>query len=76
MLGRAIATRLPEVIVSSIDIDVLRKQAKIQEVTQVPSGAFDRPDLDSEFVAPRNDTEQKIAGFWRELLGVFADRRR
>ena len=32
--------------------------------------AFERPDLDSEFVEPESDVEKRLAGFWSELLGV------
>jgi len=31
---------------------------------------YARPDLDSEYAAPRNDRESKLAGIWQELLGV------
>lgn len=34
----------------------------------VPEG--DRPELESEYVAPRNRVEQSIATLWQELLGV------
>lgn len=67
---RAVATGLPEVIVSSVDVQALRRQAAAHRVEEGPSGAFDRPDLDSEYVAPGTDTERKVAGFWEELLGV------
>jgi len=33
-------------------------------------GAYPRPSLRVEYVAPRDDTEEKIAELWRELLGV------
>ena len=29
-----------------------------------------RPDLESEYVAPRDETEQEIANIWQELLGL------
>jgi len=29
-----------------------------------------RPDLNTPYVAPRSDTEQKIADIWRSILGV------
>jgi thioesterase domain-containing protein/acyl carrier protein len=31
---------------------------------------FQRPDLDSDYVAPRNDVERTLVGFWEDLLGV------
>jgi len=33
-------------------------------------GLYERPDLRVDFVAPRNEQEEKIAAVWRELLGV------
>src|SRR5690606_36493425 len=32
--------------------------------------AFERPSLDNDFVAPRNEIEQTLAGYCSELLGV------
>lgn len=31
---------------------------------------FGRPDLDSEFVAPRDDREETLVSIWQELLGI------
>jgi thioesterase domain-containing protein/acyl carrier protein len=31
---------------------------------------FARPELESEYVAPRDDVERTLVGFWEELLGV------
>ena len=44
------------------------------EGDQIPKsamrGGHQRPRLKDAFVAPQNDTEQLIAGLWRELLGL------
>ncbi|MEZ5664492.1 MAG: SDR family oxidoreductase [Burkholderiaceae bacterium] len=69
--GRALATGLPQVIVSSMDLDALVRQAGQSMATESGDGQkFQRPDLDSEYVAPRNDVERTLVGFWEELLGV------
>ena len=69
--GRALATGLPQVIVSSMDLDALVRQAAQSMASEGGDGQkFQRPDLDSEYVAPRNDVERTLVGFWEELLGV------
>lgn len=70
--GRALATNLPQVIVSSMELDALVRQASQSVASEVGSDGqkFQRPDLDSEYVAPRNDVERTLVGFWEELLGV------
>jgi acyl transferase domain-containing protein len=69
-LRRAVATGLPQVIVSSMDLALLKKAAA--HVDEGPSAAagLDRPNVDSEFIAPRTDIERALAGFWSELLGI------
>ncbi|MGV3727069.1 type I polyketide synthase [Hydrogenophaga sp.] len=70
--GRAIATGLPQVVVSSMKLDALVQQAgqAIAAVEASSGQKFQRPDLDSDYVEPRNDVERTLVGFWEELLGV------
>ena len=69
--GRALATGLPQVVVSSIPLDALVRQAGQAMAAEAGSGQkFQRPELDSEYVEPRNDVERTLVGFWEELLGV------
>jgi acyl transferase domain-containing protein/thioesterase domain-containing protein/acyl carrier protein len=69
--GRALATGLPQVVVSSIPLDALVRQAGQSMTADAGSGQkFQRPDLDSDYVEPRNDVERTLVGFWEELLGV------
>lgn len=69
--GRALATGLPQVVVSSMDLDALIRQAGESVAADAGSGQkFQRPDLDSDYAAPRNDVERTLVGFWEELLGV------
>ena len=69
--GRALATGLPQVVVSSMNLDALVRQAGQAMASDAGSGQkFQRPDLDSEYVEPRNDVERTLVGFWEELLGV------
>ena len=61
----------PEWIVTSLDLAQLLDQAEQAGVPIADSGTkFARPDLDSEYVEPRDEVERTIVGFWRELLGV------
>ena len=69
--GRALATGRPQVIVSSMDLEALARQATQALASEAGDGQkFQRPELDSEYVAPRNDVERSLVGFWEELLGV------
>lgn len=68
---RALATGQSQPIISSMDLEALRKRAARPQITAAASGDnFERPDLDSDYVAPRNEIERTLAGFWTELLGV------
>jgi thioesterase domain-containing protein/acyl carrier protein len=63
----------PVVTVSSMPLDrLIQQQERLAEQTSEAAGSakFDRPDLDSEYVEPRDDVERTIVGFWEELLGV------
>lgn len=60
--------------ISSLDIASLKAEAEAsakelndqeQETTK-----FSRPELDNEYVAPRDGIEKTLVGFWEELLGV------
>lgn len=69
--GRAMASGLPQVVVSSMNLDALVRQAGESVAADAGSGQkFQRPDLDSAYVEPRNDVERTLVGFWEELLGV------
>ena len=62
----------PTPIVSSMDLSKLvRQQDLLANQGSESSGTkFDRPELDSDYVEPRNDIERTIVSFWEELLGV------
>lgn len=68
---RALSLDIPQVVVSSLTLPEL-----IAEASEAPAAAtdegqkFDRPDLGSVYVAPRNDIERMLVGFWEDLLGV------
>jgi acyl transferase domain-containing protein/thioesterase domain-containing protein/acyl carrier protein len=70
-LVRALGTREVQPILSSIDLETLCARARqAEEQLSAPSIGFERPELESEYVAPRNPVEETLAGYWRELLGV------
>ncbi|MBP0484330.1 type I polyketide synthase [Sagittula salina] len=57
-----------QIVVSSMDLPALVRQADRQETPAAQS--FDRPQLESDFVPPEGEIEDRLAGFWRDLLGV------
>jgi acyl transferase domain-containing protein/thioesterase domain-containing protein/NAD(P)-dependent dehydrogenase (short-subunit alcohol dehydrogenase family)/acyl carrier protein len=69
-LTRALAQPEPVIAVSSIPLPALIAEAEARDDTPAEGQKFDRPALDSAYVAPRNDLERTLAGFWEELLGV------
>ncbi|CUJ13051.1 type I polyketide synthase [Cognatishimia activa] len=70
-LRRALGTGLSNVIVSSLELDGLKRQIAQQSIAQdTDTQGFERPDLDNDFVAPRNDVERTLTGFWQDLLGI------
>jgi thioesterase domain-containing protein/NAD(P)-dependent dehydrogenase (short-subunit alcohol dehydrogenase family)/acyl carrier protein len=70
LLDHADAT---EVIVSSLNIEDLIKEVDATAASlhrEESETKFSRPDLDNDYVAPRDDIEKTLVGFWEELLGV------
>ncbi len=68
--SRAISAGQSQVFVSSLDLPMLVRQTAAAEAARTESQSFDRPDLDTDYVEPRNDVERTLVGFWQELLGV------
>jgi len=64
-------TRDPVIVASSIDLAWLTSQADAASMQEAPSRVkFARPELATQYVAPRDDIERTLIGFWQELLGV------
>ncbi|MBW4602158.1 MAG: SDR family NAD(P)-dependent oxidoreductase [Calothrix sp. FI2-JRJ7] len=65
--------KVNQIVVSTTDL-----QARIEQWTQPKEFLnkeksqqfYARPNLDNNFVAPRNEIEQKIATIWQEVLGI------
>ncbi len=68
--ARAVAAGRSQIIVSSLDLPALAAQAAEAEAARIEGQSFDRPDLDTAYVAPRTDVERTLVGFWQDLLGV------
>ncbi len=63
----------PQVIVSSLNLDVLLKEVKKKETAESETATgfkLSRPNLGSSYEAPRNEIEKVLVKFWQELLGV------
>ncbi|UXU76139.1 MULTISPECIES: type I polyketide synthase [unclassified Paracoccus (in: a-proteobacteria)] len=70
MLSRAISTGLGQVYVSSLDLPALIAEAGVAEQAAPGEGGFERPDLDSDFVAPAPGIQSELAAIWSDLLGI------
>ena len=68
--ARAVALGQSQVIVSSLDLPALVRQTAEAEAAKSEGQSFERPDLDTAYVAPRTDIERTLVGFWQDLLGV------
>ncbi|MDO6725759.1 SDR family NAD(P)-dependent oxidoreductase [Cognatishimia sp. 1_MG-2023] len=70
-LRRAMGLGVSQVVVSSLDINGLTDQmAALSQDDQADNQGFERPELETDFVAPSNDVERTLAGFWQDLLGI------
>lgn len=67
---RAIATGLPQIVVSSMDLLALMKPVNQNEPAASVDNGFERPDGDIDYVEPSTAIETTLAGFWTKLLGV------
>lgn len=70
---------LPQIVVSTKDLNTSIEKAKnftqesvAQEIDKIKTPAFiqERPDISTEFIAPRNELETKLAKIMAELLGI------
>ena len=70
-LRRALATGLSQVVVSSLALPDLIAQADQPPPQNADtSQSFERPQLDTDYLAPRNTVEEEIAAQFARLLGV------
>ena len=71
MFEAAMGGPLQQVVISSLDLPALIAQAGAAMSRDTGDGqAFERPELDTDYVEPANDIERTLAGFWQDLLGV------
>ncbi|SFL71958.1 Acyl transferase domain-containing protein [Shimia aestuarii] len=71
MFEAALAAPMAQVVISSLDLPALIAQAAAGMREEGGDGqAFERPELDTDYVEPTNDIERTLAGFWQDLLGV------
>lgn len=68
--ARALNSPEGQIIISSLDLPALVSQTQKAPQVRTESAGFERPDLDSAYVEPRNDIERTLVGFWQDLLGV------
>ncbi|WP_446728335.1 type I polyketide synthase [Phaeobacter sp. QD34_3] len=74
-LSRALAAcqeaSLSQVVVSSLDLPELIAQASMSATgPETEAQSFERPDLDTDYVAPANPVEDRLAAHFQTLLGV------
>jgi acyl transferase domain-containing protein/acyl carrier protein len=73
--GRALDAALTvpgeaQVLVSTGDLNLRVSEAAAPVRKGGEGGGYARPDLDVEYFAPTNETEERLAAMWQELLGI------
>ncbi len=72
-LRKFVAGKLPDYMTPSawvwLESLPLTPSGKVNRLA-LPAPDQERPELDESFVAPRNETEEKLAAIWREVLGL------
>ena len=70
-LTRALSLGQPQVLISTLDLPAMIAQAARVSTPAADEGqSFDRPDLETDYVAPRTEVEKTLAGLFSSLLGV------
>ena len=67
---RALASPARQIYVTALPLPGLVAEAAADQQQATPGTAFDRPQLDGDYVAPEGEIEKRLAGFWSDLLGV------
>jgi acyl carrier protein len=76
---RILSTSLPRLVVSTRNLLERIKQSRAQNISQMAETlekttsqrpTHPRPHLMTPYAAPRNETEQKLADIWQEVLGL------
>ncbi|MFN6559107.1 MAG: SDR family NAD(P)-dependent oxidoreductase [Nostoc sp. ChiSLP01] len=76
---RILGSRMPQVVVSTSDFLHSLKQHNSYNETQFidfletansSKSKYPRPELSNDYVAPRNEIEQKLADIWQPMLGI------
>ena len=72
VLRRLLAHDVASLAVATVDLSAVERSLRRPAEAAAAGGGVQhaRPDLDSEYVAPRDETEQEIANIWQELLGL------
>jgi len=68
----------PQIVASSVDIGAwaesvaagTRPTSTVESAANGALSAFSRPASSTPYLAPRDEIERELAGFWRELLGI------
>ncbi|MBW7921142.1 MAG: acyltransferase domain-containing protein [Rubellimicrobium sp.] len=67
---RAMAAGTPQIALSPLALDRLAVAQGAPAPATAPAPAFDRPDLDGDYIAPEGAVETRLAAIWADLLGV------
>src|SRR5690606_24016308 len=60
----------PRLVATSLPLPALQEFLDQSLAPRSQQKQFSRPDLGNEYVAPRNDLEQKLVTLWQNALGI------
>lgn len=67
---KILSTSFEQAALSPYDIGAFVEKQKELTLEDLTSEAMARPELKTEYVAPTNETEEKLAAFFEEILGI------
>ncbi|MEH2072613.1 MAG: SDR family NAD(P)-dependent oxidoreductase [Nostoc sp.] len=76
---RILESTMPQVVVSTSDLLHSTKHytsynesqvLEFLETVNLSNSKYPRPELSNDYVAPRNEIEQKLADIWQQILGI------
>ncbi|MEM6404115.1 MAG: SDR family NAD(P)-dependent oxidoreductase, partial [Cyanobacteria bacterium P01_D01_bin.116] len=75
---RTLVNTIPQVLISTSDFLEQLKRNNYEQIQSLEflenvkesNSKYPRPELTNEYIAPRNEIEQKLANIWQDVLGI------
>ncbi|QLE40494.1 SDR family NAD(P)-dependent oxidoreductase [Nostoc sp. C052] len=76
---RTLGSTIPQIVISTSDfLDSLKyynfykeiQSLQLLETVNPSKSKYPRPELSNDYIAPRNETEQKLVDIWQHIIGI------